>query len=203
MKKLYFLFFLTIGLLANAQIVNIPDANFKAKLLSAISTNNIASTQTPIYDGTTDSWSVSSYNVIDTNSDGEIQVTEAQAIKWLDVSGGSYINNIEGIEAFSNLQVLICEYIELPTLDASSLTNLIFLNCNFNQLTNLNVVGCTGLGELDCSNNQLTSLDVSGCYDLWELNCSNNQLIALFIKTGNYDFYFQMFLKFVHSLIYN
>ena len=179
MKKLYFLFFLTIGLLANAQIVNIPDANFKAKLLSAISTNNIASTQTPIYDGTTDSWSVSSYNVIDTNSDGEIQVTEAQAIKWLDVSGGSYINNIEGIEAFSNLQVLICEYIELPTLDASSLTNLIFLNCNFNQLTNLNLSTNTALINLGCQSNLLTNLDVSTNSALVYLDCSNNELTTL------------------------
>ena len=86
MKKLYFLFFLTIGFLANAQIVNIPDANFKAKLLAASPTNTIASTQTPA--GPTGGMSV--YHTIDTNGDGEIQVTEAQAIKYLNV-GSSII----------------------------------------------------------------------------------------------------------------
>lgn len=35
MKKFYTLLFIVVGLLVNAQIVNIPDANFKAKLLQA------------------------------------------------------------------------------------------------------------------------------------------------------------------------
>ncbi|WP_396194677.1 hypothetical protein [Flavobacterium sp.] len=41
MKKLYFLLFLMSGW-ANAQIVNIPDANFKGRLLAANPTNEIA-----------------------------------------------------------------------------------------------------------------------------------------------------------------
>ena len=85
MKKLYFLFFLTIGFFANAQIVNIPDANFKAKLLSASASNTVASRQTPVYNPTYGTWSVSNYSSIDTNGDGEIQVTESRAIKWLKV----------------------------------------------------------------------------------------------------------------------
>jgi hypothetical protein len=44
MKKLYFLLFaLSFFTTTNAQIVNIPDANFKAKLLAASSNNTIAS----------------------------------------------------------------------------------------------------------------------------------------------------------------
>ena len=42
MKKLYFLFFLTIGFFGNAQIINFPDANFKAKLLEADISNGVA-----------------------------------------------------------------------------------------------------------------------------------------------------------------
>ena len=49
MKKLYFLFFLTIGFFANAQIVNIPDANFMYWLLTASPSNTIASTETPVF----------------------------------------------------------------------------------------------------------------------------------------------------------
>ncbi|WP_290831594.1 hypothetical protein [Flavobacterium sp.] len=83
MKKLYFsLLTLLLCFVANAQIVNIPDANFKAKLLSASSDNPVASNQIPEnYYG-----SVSTYNTIDTNNDGEIQVSEALMIKFLSVN---------------------------------------------------------------------------------------------------------------------
>ena len=39
-------------------------------------------------------------------------------------------------------------------------TALTFLNCNYNQLTSLNVSQNTALTTLNCTNNQLTSLDV-------------------------------------------
>ena len=45
MKKFYFLFCLVFSFNAIAQIVNIPDANFKAKLLSASVNNGIASVE--------------------------------------------------------------------------------------------------------------------------------------------------------------
>ncbi len=50
-----------------AQIVNIPDPVFKAKLLSADATNNIAS-------------DFFGANKIDTNNNGEIEVSEAANI---------------------------------------------------------------------------------------------------------------------------
>ena len=52
MKKLYTLIVVAlVGFVMNAQIVNIPDANFKAKLLAASATNQVASTQTPDVNG--------------------------------------------------------------------------------------------------------------------------------------------------------
>jgi hypothetical protein len=42
MKKIYLFFLILLFAGSNAQIVNIPDANFKAKLLSANSTNGVA-----------------------------------------------------------------------------------------------------------------------------------------------------------------
>ena len=62
MKKLYTLLFLVYGFITNAQIVNIPDANFKAKLLSASASNGVASTETPLYNSSNGSWSVSSFH---------------------------------------------------------------------------------------------------------------------------------------------
>ncbi len=185
MKKFYILFFLILAIFTNAQIVNIPDANFKTKLLSANSANTIASSQTPVYSSNDDTWYIFSYNTIDTNGDGEIQVSEAQAIKWLSVSSSS-ISNLTGIEAFTNLQVLHCQINQLSSLNVSGLTNLKQLSCQQNQLSSLNVSGCTNLQTFSCYYNLLTSLNVSGLTNLVSLDCSYNQLTSLFIKNVNW-----------------
>ena len=68
MKKLFYILLLITGI-TNAQIVNIPDANFKAKLLSASPSNTVAVNLT------------GNYSKIDLNSNGEIESTEANQIK--------------------------------------------------------------------------------------------------------------------------
>ena len=104
MKKLYFLFFFAFSFLANAQIINIPDANFKAKLLEASSSNYIASTEDINNTG-----GAFNYTAIDTNNDGEIQVSEALAIKYLNVgpyqTSNSNIRNLIGIEALTSFKL--------------------------------------------------------------------------------------------------
>ena len=97
MKKIYFLL-LALGLFTgvNAQIINFPDANFKAKLLSASSSNQIASSATTFINS-----SPTSYNKIDINNDGEIQISEASNITWLNISSSS-ISNLTGISFFMN-----------------------------------------------------------------------------------------------------
>ena len=88
MKKIIFFLFFS-GSFANAQIVNIPDANFKALLLSASPSNGIA-------------FDANYYNCsIDLNNDGEIQLNEIQNIYRLAISGLD-ISNLSGIEYFSN-----------------------------------------------------------------------------------------------------
>lgn len=109
MRKIFLILAFLSALIASAQIINIPDANFKAKLLSANPSNQIASTETPnipfgasaYYGGT-----CSSYNSIDTNNDGEIQVSEASAIKFLNIYRNvtdSIIYDCTGIGSFVNL----------------------------------------------------------------------------------------------------
>ncbi len=184
MKKFYTLaLVLLCTFVGKAQIINIPDAAFKAKLLSASPTNQIASTQTPYYIQYYDSWSVNSYDKIDTNNDGEIQVSEALAIKFLDVSGTYYVNgtivNMTGVESFLNLLVLKCNYNVITTLNVSGSINLHDLECNNNQLPSLNVSGLIELQILCCENNQLPSLNVSGLTNLEYLKCEFNQLPSL------------------------
>ena len=206
MKKLYFLFFLTIGFLGNAQIVNIPDANFKARLISADG-GLWASTQIPIYNSISENWEVSSYDIIDINGDGEIQVSEAQAIKYLYVSsspGNNNITDLTGVESFTNLLHLSSKYNELSAidltqnielkslelygcrlysnLDLSQNTNLITLKCDFNSITSLNLSNNTNLEYLNCSSNLLTNLNISQNLSLKYLESNNNQLTDLNIS---------------------
>ncbi|EJL60335.1 DUF7619 domain-containing protein [Flavobacterium sp. CF136] len=179
MKKIYFLFFgLCFFNVLSAQIVNIPDAKFKAKLLSASSSNRIASNQTPVYNSQTYNSTVSVYNPIDKNGDGEIQVSEASVIKYLDVNS-SEIASLKGINYFTNLQFLDCSSNRLNTLDVSGFANLKTLNCSYNQLPSLNVSSLINLQTLMCFSNQLLSLNVRGLINLQYLKCSGNQLSSL------------------------
>jgi Leucine-rich repeat (LRR) protein len=175
---------LTIGFLVNAQIINFPDANFKAKLLSANTINSIASFQIPVYNSAGNTWSVPSYNKIDVNNDGEIQVSEAQMVTYLDV-GYSSISSLTGIEYFTNLNILYCRNNQLTSLNLSPNTNLKVLNCIYNQITNLDLISCTNLLFLNCNYNQLVNLNLSSNNLLEYLFCENNQITTLDLITNN------------------
>ncbi|RZJ30914.1 MAG: hypothetical protein EOO48_03635, partial [Flavobacterium sp.] len=149
MKKIIFLTLL-IGAFANAQIVSIPDANFKARLIAL---------------------------GLDSNTDGEIEQGEAASITTLDVSDAQ-IDDLTGIDAFSNLSMLICQNNNLTSLDVSSLSGLNSLNCTNNHLETLNVTGLL-LSSLLCDKNSLTTLDTTGMFALTDLSCSQNSLTSL------------------------
>jgi Leucine-rich repeat (LRR) protein len=173
MKKLYFLFFLTIGFFGNAQIINFPDANFKAKLLEASPSHSIASSAY-----ITENGNPSSYSSIDTNNNGEIEISEASIITFLDLSLSS-ISDLTGIAFFTNLQTLICYGNELTALDISQNSILRVLDCNSNQISSLIIPQNENLIVLDCSGNYLTELDLSQNINLYILYCYNNQLSSL------------------------
>ena len=122
------LLLLALPLFSFGQNVNIPDANFKAYLVGD--------------------------SAINTNGDKEIQVREASAFNDTIRCISMNISNLKGLEAFT------------------ALTNL---RCNYNQLTSLDISQNTALTYLDCQNNQLTSLDVSKNTALTYLECGGNQ----------------------------
>jgi len=197
--KIKLLFIITFSTICNAQIVNIPDANFKAALLSASPSNHIAATNMPSTIGVVGSIIISGYNKIDTNNDGEIQVSEAQTILSLEINNKN-ISNLTGIEAFVNLVNLECDnnlitninlnqninlkYLDcsnnlLTSLDVTQNTNLLRNFCRDNQLSNLNLSQNVLLNMLICRSNQLTSLDVTQNSNLIHLDCASNQFINL------------------------
>ncbi|MFL9836542.1 T9SS type A sorting domain-containing protein [Flavobacterium sp. ST-75] len=163
-KKLLYLLLLFSGI-ASAQIVNIPDANFKNKLLSANTTNNIAK---DINDNSI---------IIDTNGDYEIQESEALLVASLYLEG-SLIDSLDGIEAFSNITNLNCRLNHLVTFDYY-LPNLTILQLEYNDLTSLDVSGCANLINLNCRSNDIVSLNALGLLNLEVLGGENNQITTL------------------------
>ena len=198
MKNLLYLLLLSTGI-CNAQIVNIPDANFKAKLISL---------------------------GIDSNNSGEIDTFETTLVSDLHLENSS-INNLIGIGAFTNLNDLYCNGNNLTFLDLSSNVNLTYLNCRLNQINYLNLsnnpnlinvladnnelnginisnnpsldvlwisnnnlitintTSCVNLTEFLCSNNNLTSLNISDSISITDLQCNNNQLTTLNLSSLN------------------
>ncbi|MDW8417878.1 MAG: T9SS type A sorting domain-containing protein [Chitinophagales bacterium] len=86
------------------------------------------------------------------------------------------IQSLEGIQAFSNLSVLICSSNQLTSLPVLPST-LWWLDCSGNQLTNLPALPGS-MQKLYCNNNQLTNLPTLPAY-LLDLICSYNQLTNL------------------------
>jgi len=157
MMKTIFTFLAVIASFAvSAQIVNIPDANFKQRLLL---------------------W----HNEIDTNHDNEIQVSEAENFTGrINIQGSpnypGFIKDLTGIEAFINLTELYCPYNQLTTLDISKNTKLKTLWCESNQLTSLDVSKNILLQWLDFSSNELSTIDISKNPFLTTLLYNYNQI---------------------------
>lgn len=141
----------------------------------------------------------------DTNRNGKLSMTEAQAVTRIDLAGEGIfdVTSLAGIEYFTNLDFLDCGRNQLTNLDVSANTKLTqllcydiglisldlsnnpeltWLNCDNNRLTNLNISANTKLRSFFCNYNRLTSLDVSNNPELIYLGCNNNQLESLDIS---------------------
>lgn len=164
MRSHYFIILLSISSLVQAQIVTIPDANFKFAL---VSTNCVDTNADGIMD-----------DDADTNNDGEIQVSEAEAVLVLDVSINDIVS-ILGIESFVNLEYFFCIGNSITSMDISQNTNLVFLAPTNNNLTSLDVTKNTNLEHIDCSVNQITSLNTSQNTNLERLIVRSNNITSL------------------------
>jgi Leucine-rich repeat (LRR) protein len=173
----------------NAQIIDFPNYYVKAKLLQAdsYSPNLIAKNLENIF------------FKIDSNNDGEIDVSEALNVSYLNLS--SYgLEDLNGLKNFSNVKELRCSDNILSSLDLSVFPNLLKLDCNTNRLTSLDLSTQTNITEVICHHNHLNSILAKDqnsiskliCYsnrfsvmkldqflNLKELNCSGNLLTKL------------------------
>lgn len=176
MKKLCcFCVALFTCLCASSQVVTIPDANFKTKLLEASPSNEIAKNLN------------GDFFKIDVNDDLEIQVTEAIQVSYLNVQrdfsipNSTFISSLEGILSFSNLQDLNCSNNQLTSLNINGMTSILNLDCSGNQLTTMNLTGLTNLQSLICAGtgNQFGSLNLTGLTNLRMLICAFNGLSSI------------------------
>ena len=189
MKKIYFLFLLSfLFTSAYSQIVNLPDVQFKNKILSATPFVSIATN------------SSGSYIRVDENQDGQIQQSEANAVYSLNVSNSSILD-VTGIKSFTNIntfsatgnQISTADFSDLLFLRNLSLTNnlitsnslnlsglhLTGLGLNSNFITNINQFGLTFVNILTLQNNPITTLDLTNIVGIMNLNCSNNLITTL------------------------
>lgn len=140
-------------------------------------------------------------SVIDTNADGEIQCTEASNYTGKLNLNNQSINNLTGLEAFTNITNLDISNNLFTSIDISALSALVefkadFIlasNIDFSNLNNLEVVKIEGgqlttvtfasnskLRVLDLQDNQqLQSIDLMSLTQLEELKLRNNKLSTL------------------------
>ena len=114
----------------------------------------------------------------DLNDDGKISYSEALVPEnmycpYMDIS------SMSGIERFTNVVILYCEFNQLTTLNISSLSNLQYLFCHNNKLTKLDVSSNYSLGLLECGDNRLSSLEFGDIQYLQRLSCNNNHLTTI------------------------
>jgi len=150
---------------SNAQIVDIPDANFKYALVNFDCAD--------LGNGYMED--------VDINNDGEIQLSEAEEVLLLDVSSNN-IASIEGIQYFTILSWLSCNSNNLTNLNLSQNPNIYFLDCSYNLISDLDFSQNLNLDTLYCNNNVLTSLENIQSPFVRYLRCQENQIENLDIS---------------------
>lgn len=181
MKKIYSVFLLTVFSVLQSQIVNIPDAHFKSLLVANI----------PYM-----AKDLMGYNtIIDSNYDGEVQLSEAANISELRFdlynmpNYATFFNNvtsIEGIKSFTNLSKLsIDSFPLLQNIDISNNTVLYKIDLSrCYVLSSVNLQGCNQLHDLDIFLSNIPSIDLSGLTNLYEVNITQCQLYTLYLNNN-------------------
>lgn len=165
MKQFYLLLVAIFSFfISEAQIIDIPDVNFKNAL---ISTYCVDFDGNGSYDGD-----------VDVNNDGEIQLSEALSVIGLRVYNESIIS-ISGIESFLNLRSLKISNNSIVNLDIGQNVLLEELLCSGNNITTLDLSQNINLKILDCSYNNLTNLDVTQNADLINLDFDWNNITSI------------------------
>jgi len=187
MKKIFTSVFILVFLLMNSQNIVFPDPVFKAVLVGAGPNVSTAKDLN------------GNFFKIDSNNDGEISLSEASLVGYLNIELGG-VSSVEGIRNFTNVSSLNIYSNDITTVDLHQMPMLKYYNHVGNVLQTVNLQGNTGLLELKiedsfnldtvdlstCTalekvrfyNTTLTSLNVSNHSALKEIDCAMNDLLA-------------------------
>ncbi|MGK0387925.1 MAG: hypothetical protein ACI94Y_000652 [Maribacter sp.] len=150
MKNILLFTILLFCVTLNAQIINVPDSNFKSYLLGN--------------------------SVINTNGNSEIEFSEATSYTGTLDLNALQISDLTGIEYFIETKVIDASQNWISTTpDLSLLSKLVNLNLNQNYLTAITLGNHPHLRILDIgSNPNLTAtLDITGCIAMTQFLCFN------------------------------
>ncbi|NSL88363.1 leucine-rich repeat domain-containing protein [Chitinophaga sp. Mgbs1] len=120
---------------------------------------------------------------VDTNGDGEVQLSEAKVVTKLYVDKAS-ITSLAGIKSFVNLEEFGCYDNDLKVLDMAGMKTVRAIYAFNNKLINANLRGMTNLENIYLSYNKLTNVDLSTCKNLVEVKMDHNALRKL--ELNNY-----------------
>ncbi|GAB1307534.1 hypothetical protein KH5_02170 [Urechidicola sp. KH5] len=120
----------------------------------------------------------------DTTLDDYVSTASISSITTLSIAYRN-IDNLEGLEYFTNLEVLLCQNNNLTDLDVTQNTALRYLDCSGNNISSLDVSQNLLLEELYCSSNDLETLNVSSNSSLHSLFLISNDLESLNLQNGN------------------
>ncbi len=116
---------------------------------------------------------------------GRMDIDDAKGVKELIMPSGS-VKSLAGIEIFTDLTKLDCDFNAITALDLSKNINLTYLDCDHNYLTALDLSKNINLTYLDAYHNSLNSIDLSKNLSLTYLDCSdNNGLTALDVSKND------------------
>lgn len=129
------------------------------------------------------------------DAEGNLSLTQQDIDETtsLDLSNRK-LNNLEGLEVFTNLTKLDCSNNQLTSIDLSELANLEELICSGNSLASLDFTGAPNIKILNCSDcfglvSRSRSfsnggLDLTGLPYLEELYCNSNDLLQLNVRNN-------------------
>ncbi len=163
MKTKLFLLMLIMSFMGFSQTTNIPDANFEQALVDlGIDSNGL---------------------------NGTILNADAIGVRTLQIESKNIVD-LTGIEVFTDLVNLNCNYNQLTRLELTQNVKLKNLSCRFNQIASLDITQNLDLRQLDYSSNQVSNLDLSQHTSLVYLMCFSNQISDIDITKNTVLKYF-------------
>lgn len=115
----------------------------------------------------------------------QILMSDVESVYEIDLSdptGGStigYLDDLSGIEYFTNLRRLTCDRQSLRDVDLSNNTRLEYIHIWNNKLSSINLSGLENLENLQLNGNRIESIDLSDNVNLVHLRLRQNRLTEI------------------------